>query len=227
MPEGKCCAGAGGDVCRWLGTGAGASQSPSQSPIDAEGGFLANQGAQPRFESGTKISGQAELALRAQRVLSIPHFTGSFAFNGQTFPFNVVGTQPQAGGITRIPTQLKPVTLLFEGYEDDQGEPIVLSPEPLVLSVRNSPNFRSAQYQTGFTQFADAVQRAQFYSAMAQRLAYAPGPSASPEAPDHGGAKEFSQGVPQSQHRRCVCGGRYGVLCLTAEYAGADGEFAD
>src|SRR6185437_13267362 len=140
----------------------------AQSPIDAEGGFLANQGAQPRFESGTKISGQAELALRTQRVLSIPHFTGSFAFNGQTFPFNVVGTQPQVGGVTRIPTQVKPVTLLFEGYEDEKGDPIVLSPEPVVLSVRNSPNFRSAQYQTGFTQFADAVQRAQFYNAMAQ-----------------------------------------------------------
>lgn len=94
------------------------AQAPehAQSPIDAEGGFLANQGAQPRFESGTKISGQAELALRTQRVLSIPHFTGSFAFNGQTFPFNVVGTQPQVGGVTRIPTQVKPVTLLFEGY---------------------------------------------------------------------------------------------------------------
>jgi len=146
------------------------AQAPehAQSPIDAEGGFLANQGAQPRFESGTKISGQAELALRTQRVLSIPHFTGSFAFNGQTFPFNVVGTQPQVGGVTRIPTQVKPVTLLFEGYEDEKGDPIVLSPEPVVLSVRNSPNFRSAQYQTGFTQFADAVQRAQFYNAMAQ-----------------------------------------------------------
>jgi hypothetical protein len=33
-------------------------------------------------------------------------------------------------------------------------------------NVVNSPNFRAAQYQTGFTQFADAVQRAQFYNTM-------------------------------------------------------------
>lgn len=138
----------------------------AQSPIEAEGGFLANQGAQPRFQSASKISGQAELALREQRIVSVSHFTGSFASGGQTFPFNVVGADPHAGGITRVPTQLKPVALLFEGYEDDKGEPIVLSPEPVVMSVRNSPNFRSAQYQTGFTQFADAVQRAQFYNSM-------------------------------------------------------------
>jgi hypothetical protein len=146
------------------------AQAPehAQSPIEAEGSFLANEGAQPRFESGSKLSSQAEIALREQRVLSVPHFTGSFPFNGQTFPFNIVGTNPQAGGIARIATQLKPVTLLFEGYEDENGEPIVLSPESVVMSVRNSPNFRSAQYQTGFTQFADAVQRAQFYSTMAQ-----------------------------------------------------------
>ncbi|HEX5433346.1 MAG TPA: hypothetical protein VFY05_03855 [Candidatus Angelobacter sp.] len=139
----------------------------AQSPIDADGGFLANQGAQPRFQSASKISGQAELAVREQRIVSVPHFTGSFAFGGQTFPFNVVGADPHSGGVTRIPTQIKPVTLLFEGYEDDKGEPIVLSPEPVVASVRNSPNFRAAQYQTGFTQFADAVQRAQFYNSMA------------------------------------------------------------
>jgi hypothetical protein len=146
------------------------AQAPqhASSPIDAEGGFLANEGAQPHSESGSKLSAQAELALREQRVLSIPHFTGSFPFSGQTFSFNIVGTNPQAGGITRIPTQLKPVTLLFEGYEDENGEPIVLSPDTVVMTVRNSPNFRSAQYQTGFTQFADAVQRAQFYNSMAQ-----------------------------------------------------------
>jgi len=138
-----------------------------QSPIDADGGFLSNQGAQPRFESGSKMSGKAELALREQRVLTVPHFNGSFAFEGKTFPFNVVGANPKAGGSTNIPTQLKPVTLLFEGYEDEKGNPIVLSPASIMANVSNSPNFRPAQYTTGFTQFADAVQRAQFYNAMA------------------------------------------------------------
>jgi hypothetical protein len=147
---------------------AGWAQSAAgpQSPIDAEGGFLPNQGAQPRFESASKMSERAELALREQRVLSVPHFTGSFAFQGKTFPFDIVGARPQLGRTTRIATQLKPVTLLFEGYEDENGDPIVLSPEQVLGNVQNSPNFRAAQYQTGFTQFADAVQRAQFYNSM-------------------------------------------------------------
>jgi hypothetical protein len=146
------------------------AQSPEagKSPIEADNGFLPSQGAQPRFESASKISPQAELALRQQRVISVPHFTGSFAVGARTFPFNIVGSSPQSGGTTRIPTQLKPIALLFEGYEDDKGEPIVLSPEPILASVANSPNFRTAQYQTGLTQFADAVQRAQFSSTMAQ-----------------------------------------------------------
>lgn len=147
--------------------GASAQQgSRAQSPLDAEGGFLSSQGAQPRFESASKMSQRAELALRRQRILSVPYFSGSFAFEGSTFPFSVVGAKPQSGGTIRIPTQLKPVTLLFEGYEDENGEPVILSPEQVLDNVRNSPNFRAAQYQTGFTQFADAVQRAQFYSTM-------------------------------------------------------------
>ena len=44
----------------------------SKSPIDAETGFLAAQGAQPRFESANKMSAEAELALRQQRVISVP-----------------------------------------------------------------------------------------------------------------------------------------------------------
>lgn len=142
------------------------SRSHAQSPLDAESGFLSNQGAQPRFESASKMSQRAELALRQQRIVSVPHFTGSFAFAGRTFPFSVVGARPQSGGTTSVPTQLKPVTLLFEGYEDENGEPVILSPEQVLDNVRNSPNFRAAQYQTGFTQFADAVQRAQFNNTM-------------------------------------------------------------
>jgi hypothetical protein len=57
--------------------------------------------------------------------------------------------------------------MLFEGYVDDQGAPIVLDPQALLPRVLNSPNFRSASYQTGFTQFGDAVQRAEFYGSMA------------------------------------------------------------
>ena len=112
------------------------------------------------------MSSEAELALRQQRALSVPHFSNSFAFEGKTFPFSVVGTKPQTGATTRIATQLKPVDLLFTGYADEDGQPLVLSAAAVVDNVLNSPNFRQATYATGFTQFADAVQRAQFNNTM-------------------------------------------------------------
>lgn len=138
-----------------------------QEPIDADSGFLASQGAQPRFQFASKLSDEAALALRQQRLETVPHFTGSFAFEGSTFPYTIVGGTPQAGGSTQIPTQLLPVGMLFEGFVDDKGEPIYLEPGTVIGRVRNSPNFRSASYQTGFTQFADGVQRAQFFHSMA------------------------------------------------------------
>ncbi|HKR93738.1 MAG TPA: hypothetical protein VJW55_00150, partial [Candidatus Angelobacter sp.] len=65
------------------------SQAPraeGAQPTDATGGFLQNQGALPRFESGSKLSASARLAVRQNRVSSIPHFNGSFALDGVSYP---------------------------------------------------------------------------------------------------------------------------------------------
>jgi hypothetical protein len=137
-------------------------------PAEAEGGFLATQGAQPKYEVAGKMSAEAELALRRQQIASIPNYTGSFPFEGRTLPFNTVGTKPQDGGTTEIPTQMLPLVLLFDGYAEANGDPVVLDPGSIVPRIKSSPNFKAAQYQTGFTQFADAVQRAQFNNVMKQ-----------------------------------------------------------
>jgi len=134
---------------------------PSQ-PIDAAGGFLQSQGAQPRFEAASKLSADSRVAVKQGRIFSVPHFTGSFAFEGTAYPYTIVGSKPQAGGSTEIPTQLIPISLYFEEYVDDNGQPLVLDPAPILPRVQSSPNFHNATYQTGFTQFADAVQRAEF-----------------------------------------------------------------
>ena len=140
----------------------------SQRPADQEVGFLQSQGALPRFEAASKISADAVIALQRQAISSVPHFSGSFPFEGKTFPFTLVGSAPQAGGTTEIPTQLIVASVLLEGFVDQQGEPIVLGPSNILSRLQNSPNFRNAAYATGFTQFADAVQRAQFSRIMAQ-----------------------------------------------------------
>ena len=80
----------------------------------------------------------------------------------------MVGTKPQAGGTTEVPVEIIPISMFFEEYVDENGAPLVLDPAPILPRVQSSPNFRNATYQTGFTQFADAVQRAQFFSAAHQ-----------------------------------------------------------
>jgi hypothetical protein len=146
---------------------AGAAQSaiaPGSQPIEAPGGFLQSQGAQPRFEAGSKLSENARAAVKQGRISSVPHFTGSFALEGSAYPYVMVGNKPQTGGTTEVPTEIIPISLFFEEYVDDDGWPLVLDPAPVLPRVQSSPNFRGANYQTGFTQFADAVQRAQFFS---------------------------------------------------------------
>jgi hypothetical protein len=150
---------------------AGWTQAPTitqaaRAPIDADTGFLQTLGAQPRFEAANKISSEGLIAVEQQRIASVPHFSGSFAVDGKTFPFTIVGAKPQSGGAISVPTQIIPLTLFFEGFVDSAGQPLVLSTGPILQRVLNSPNFRNAPYRTGLTQFADAVQRAQFYRIM-------------------------------------------------------------
>ena len=135
-------------------------------PAEVEDNFLQISGAQAHFEASNKMSESANAVLARDRVISVPHFSGSFDFQGKTFPFTVVGQAPQKGQSTHIATQIIPISLYFEGYTDEQGNPIVLDMAPRLAAVLNSPNFHATSYTTGITQFADAVQRAQFFRVM-------------------------------------------------------------
>jgi hypothetical protein len=135
----------------------------TSQPIDATGGFLQREGAQPRFEGASKLSPDAREAMKEGRIFSVPHFSGSFESQGKAYPFTMVGAKPQSNTTTEVPVQIIPISLFFEEFVDETGAPIVLDAGPVVTRVQSSPNFRNAQYATGTTQFADAVQRAQFY----------------------------------------------------------------
>jgi len=137
--------------------------SDTSQPIDATGGFLQREGAQPRFEGASKLSPDARAAMKEGRIFSVPHFSGSFESQRKAYPFTMVGAKPQSNTTTEVPVQIIPISLFFEEFVDETGAPIVLDAGPVVTRVQSSPNFRNAQYATGTTQFADAVQRAQFY----------------------------------------------------------------
>jgi hypothetical protein len=140
-----------------------APAADTSQPIDAAGGFLQREGAQPRFEGSSKLSSAARTAMNEGRIFSVPHFSGSFESQGKAYPFTMVGAKPQSNGTVEVPVQIIPISLFFEEFVDENGRPIVLDVGPAVTRVQASPNFRNSQYATGTTQFADAIQRAQFY----------------------------------------------------------------
>src|SRR5579872_1861822 len=142
-----------------------------QQPVDVDDNFLPSLGAQAHFESDNKTSGartaaQVQAAMSQNRIISVPLFSKSFTFQGQSFPFTMVGRAPERGDTTRVETQLIPISLFFEGFADAQGNPIVLDITSKIANVRNSPNFRNAEFASGNTQFGDAVQRAEFFHVM-------------------------------------------------------------
>ncbi|MGC2697430.1 MAG: hypothetical protein WA738_16710 [Candidatus Angelobacter sp.] len=145
-----------------------AAPADTAQPIEAPGGFLQSQGAQPRFEAATKLSAGGRAAVKQDRISSVPHFSGAFEWQGSQYPYTIVGGKPKDGTITEIPTQIIPISMFFEEYKDENGQPLMLDPGPILPRVQSSPNFHNAQYETGFTQFADAVQRAQFYGVSGQ-----------------------------------------------------------
>jgi len=140
--------------------------SDTRLPAEVEDNFLQASGVHAHFEASNKMSEPAGAVLARDGIVSVPHFTSSFAFQGKTYPFTVVGHKPQIGVSTRIGTQIVPLSFYFEGYTDEQGNPIVLDMTDRVPAVLNSPNFRNASYPNGITQFGDAVQRAEFFRVM-------------------------------------------------------------
>ena len=167
----RVCSFCGAMAALWLLQGYSFAQSApadASQPIEATGGFLQREGAQPKFEAVSKLSPDARSALKEGRIFSVPSFSGSFAWQGATYPYTIVGGKPQAGGTTEVPVQLIPISLLFEEYADESGLPLILGPGQVISRVLSSPNFSDAQYPNGPAQFGDAVQRAQFNAVAAK-----------------------------------------------------------
>ncbi len=111
--------------------------------------------------------GPAQLAERAEAVsgVGLPFYTTSFDAFGKALPLNIIGTDPSLGvGTTVLQTVLVPLNFAFVGA----GNP-TLDGSNIVLATLNSPIYQVADYTTGgvhlgSTQYADAIQRAEFWN---------------------------------------------------------------
>lgn len=99
-------------------------------------------------------------------VQSIQNFTRSFTALSQTFPFTMVGNDPSLGHTTHLPANITGVSLQL--LNDNGSVNLNLPVQSLLTLAMNSPNFEDAEYTSGHGQFADAVQRAEFFNSMKQ-----------------------------------------------------------
>jgi hypothetical protein len=118
-------------------------------------------------------SGQSNLKSNATTTPSltpIATFDGSFVAQGGPdagglFPFTMIGGSPEAGGTTTIPAPISEVSLTLLNAD---GSVLATVPfDPFDSLTLTSPNFATANYRSGHgIQFADAVQRAEFFNTM-------------------------------------------------------------
>ena len=89
---------------------------------------------------------------------TIPYFGDSFSFNGITYPYSMVGTNPRTSqATTTVPAVIVPLRFVFaDGQVADIGS--------AVRDVIASPLFQSARFKSGTTQYGDAIRRAMFWS---------------------------------------------------------------
>jgi hypothetical protein len=105
----------------------------------------------------TATFGSASLVAGARTV---PTFTDSFTFNGVTYPYTMVGTNPHTStATTTVPTEIVPLRFVF-------ADGTVLDGTPRVASLVASPLFQPAAFSSGVTQYGDAIQRAEFWQSV-------------------------------------------------------------
>jgi hypothetical protein len=86
-----------------------------------------------------------------------------FDVNGKpqsVWPFTMVGRPPERGDTTVIPAPIIPV--FVDLLAPDGSVAVTMDPTGFVEPVRSSPMFLPFRYDSGFTQFNDAMFRAQF-----------------------------------------------------------------
>jgi hypothetical protein len=136
----------------------------------------ANSSGGPNSASRRRGSGNSGPNIRG--LDTVPTFTGAFAspapsidpflnnfgFTANVSPFIMIGNNPALGGTTTIPAKITTVSLQLLNPDNSVFTTVPFAPfEDL---TEDSPNFRSANYSVGRTQFGDAVQRAEFFNMM-------------------------------------------------------------
>lgn len=119
----------------------------------------------PATAGSSITAGTFNLPFSAASLISAPTFTGSFVSRGKTWHFTMMGSVPDNGASISIPTRIIAVSLKLQN-----SNLVTFTNVPVgafVTPTLQSPNFQLANYSSGpGIQFADAVQRAEFFHKM-------------------------------------------------------------
>jgi len=103
--------------------------------------------------------------------VQVPIWTGHFVFNGTTFTYHMVGTDPAAGSATsNIPLVIIPLKFHFnDGTNLSASQTVCGDVKNTKYRFKNSPLIKKATFtpggtNVGTTQYVDAFQRANFWS---------------------------------------------------------------
>lgn len=106
-------------------------------------------------------------------VSTIPHWSDTYTYQGLTYKYTMVGTDPKRGSATTtIPTVLIPIRFVFEedGTVMDASTDLI-DGRTAIQGIVNSPIFQPYGFNVGGisvgnTQFGDAFQRAEFWDSV-------------------------------------------------------------
>jgi len=133
----------------------GSASSPTRNSSEREGDDEGRRGNRPTIDG----------------LDSVATFSGAFINQagpslGRFFSFTMMGNDPRLGGTTVIPAKITTVSLRLLNADGSLNVNVPFSFRDL---VEDSPNFEEANYGSGrHIQFADAIQRAEFFNTMGE-----------------------------------------------------------
>jgi hypothetical protein len=120
---------------------------------------VAQSGAQTDNVGTPTFTTDSSLTTVPATSKTVPHWTSSFTYQGVTYPYTMVGTNPATNSTTTVDVAIIPFDFVFANGDS-------LDATTKVSNVLGSPNFQDATYTSGTTQYGDAVQRAEFWPAV-------------------------------------------------------------
>jgi len=87
----------------------------------------------------------------------LPTWSSSFSYQGQSYPYTMIGTNPHSGSKTST-TPVDIIPLIFK-FADGTS----VSGSTITGSLTGSALFKSASFATGNAQYLDAIQRGEFW----------------------------------------------------------------